>query len=123
MNKLTLNNEDEDKKTIAFTINKHIKERLKEVLIRSKNYNLKMKSDWVNEAILMLNGTPEYSAVVSSTEGNTEDFVLDKIYMNFAQRCYFSKMRNNVVQQYPDIRGPQGAIIRTAILNRIIHNL
>lgn len=123
MGRLTLSNGDEDKKIIAFTINKQVKEKLKAVLVRSKDYNLKRKSDWVNEAILMLKENPDYSSIVFSAGGNTEDFILDKIYMNFEQRCCFSEMRSDVVRQYPDIRGPQGAIIRAAILSRIMHKM
>ena len=64
MNKLKLNNNDEDKKIITFTINKEMKETLREVLIKSENYNLKKKTDWVNEAIVMLKENPDYKEMV-----------------------------------------------------------
>ena len=120
MNKLTLSNNNEDKKIITFTINKQIKIRLRETLINNENYNLKKKSDWVNEAILMLKKNPDYKEMVCNAEGNNEDFVFDKIYMTFNQRCLFAEMRNETVKTYPDIRGPQAAILRTAILSRLM---
>ena len=119
MNKLKLSDNNEDKKIITFTINKVIKKRLRETLINSKNYNLKKKSDWVNEAIIMLMENPDYKEIVRNAEGNNEDFVFDKIYMTFEQRCVFAEMRNEVVKAFPDIRGPQAAVIRAAILSRL----
>ena len=119
-NKLTLSDNNEDKKTITFTINKEIKERLREILIGDKNYNLKMKSNWINEAIAILKNNPDYKEMVCSAEGKNDDFVFDKFYMTFQQRCFFSEMRNEVVKAFPDIRGPQGAIIRAAVLSRIM---
>ncbi|KTC68411.1 hypothetical protein [Legionella bozemanae] len=120
MNKLKLNNNEDDKKIITFTINKEIKESLREILLNSEKYNLKKKTDWVNEAIIMLKENPDYKEMVLNAEGNSENFVFDKIYMTFKQRCFFSDMRNEVVKEYPDIRGPQTAIIRAAILSRIM---
>jgi len=64
MNKLILSNDDDDKKIITFTVNKAIKERLREVLVSSQHYNLKMKSDWINEAIVMLVENPDYKDMV-----------------------------------------------------------
>jgi len=120
MNKLKLNNNEDDKKIITFTINKEMKETLRETLINSQNYNLKKKTDWVNEAIVMLKENPDYKEMVLNAEGNSENFVFDKIYMTFKQRCFFADMRSEVVKEYPDIRGPQTAIIRTAILSRLM---
>ncbi|HCX3389990.1 TPA: hypothetical protein OZL89_001415 [Legionella pneumophila] len=120
MNKLKLNNNEDDKKIITFTINKEIKELLREILLNSEKYNLKKKTDWVNEAIIMLKENPDYKEMVLNAEGNSENFVFDKIYMTFKQRCFFSDMRNEVVKEYPDIRGPQTAIIRAAILSRMM---
>ena len=120
INKLALNNENEDKKIITFTINKGVKQSLKETLINSENYNLKKKSDWVNEAIQMLKINPDYKEMVCNAEGNSADFVFDKVYMTFSQRCLFAEIRNEVVRAYPDIRGPQAAIMRTAILSRLM---
>ncbi len=123
MNKLILNNNNEDKKIITFTINKEVKQRLKETLINAKNYNLKKKSDWINEAILMLQENSDYKVMVSNAEGNSENFVFDKIYMTFQQRCNFAEMRSEVVREHPDIKGPQGAIIRSAILCRLLRKM
>jgi len=123
MNKLKLNNNDEDKKIIPFTINKEIKEKLREVLVNSKDYHLKKKSEWVNEAIAMLKDNPDYKEMVCHAEGNSEDFVFDKIYMTFAQRCLFAEVRNETVRAFPDIRGPQAAVIRAAILSRLLRKL
>lgn len=123
MNKLVLNNKEDDKKIITFTIHNGIKERLKDVLVNSEKYNLKMKSDWVNEAIVMLKGNPDFREIVYNAEGNNENFLFDKIYMNFAQRCMFAEIRNEVVKSYPDIKGPQAAIIRAAILSRLTRKL
>jgi hypothetical protein len=120
MNKLKLSNNEEDKKIITFTLNKEMKEQIKEVLISSEKYNLKKKTDWVNEAIAMLKENQDYKEMVRNAEGTGENFVFDKIYMSFDQRCFFSDMRNEVVKAYPDIRGPQAAIIRAAILNRLM---
>ena len=120
MNRLALSNNDEDKKVITFTINKEIKKKLRETLINTENYNLKKKSAWVNEAIVMLKNNPDYKEMVCNAEGNNEDFVFDKIYMTFSQRCLFAEMRNGVVMTYPDIRGPQAAVIRAAILSRLM---
>jgi len=120
MNKLKLNDNNEDKKIITFTINKVIKERLRETLINSEKYNLKKKSEWVNESILMLKENPDYKVRVSNAEGNNEDFVFDKIYMTFSQRCIFAEIRNEVVKDFPDIRGPQAAVMRAAILSRLM---
>ncbi|HHY0177214.1 TPA: hypothetical protein ACVUIO_002838 [Legionella pneumophila] len=120
MNKLKLNNNEDDKKIITFTINKEMKEALREILINSENYNLKKKTDWVNEAIVMLKENPDYKEMVLNAEGNSENFVFDKIYMTFKQRCFFADMRSEVVKEYPDIRGPQTAIIRAAILSRLM---
>lgn len=120
MNKLTLNDNNEDKKIITFTINNEVKAKLRETLVHAENYNLKMKSDWVNEAILMLKKNPDHKELVCSAEGNNKDFVFDKIYMTFAQRCLFAEMRSDVVKTHPDIRGPQAAIIRAAILSRLL---
>jgi len=119
MNKLRLNNGNEDKKTITFTINKVLKEKLKTLLLHSEKYNLKKKSDWVNEAILMLQQNPDYREIVRNAEGNSKDFVFDKIYMSFTQRCAFAEIRNEVVKAFPDIRGPQAAVIRAAVLSRL----
>ena len=69
MNKLTTKNISDDKKIITFTINKELKDMLREVLVQSENYNLKKKSDWVNEAILMLKENSEYTEVVRMAEG------------------------------------------------------
>lgn len=123
MNKLKLGDNVEDKKIITFTINKSIKERLRETLLSSKEYNLKKKSEWVNEAILMLKENPDYKDRVSNAEGNSEDFIFDKIYMTFAQRCMFAEMRNEVVREFPDIIGPQAAVIRAAILSRLMRKI
>jgi hypothetical protein len=120
MNKLKLNNNEDDKKIITFTINKEMKETLRETLINSENYNLKKKTDWVNEAIVMLKENSDYKEMVLNAEGNSENFVFDKIYMTFKQRCFFADMRSEVVKEYPDIRGPQTAIIRAAILSRLM---
>lgn len=89
MNKLKLNNNEDDKKIITFTINKEIKESLREILLNSEKYNLKKKTDWVNEAIIMLKENPDYKEMVLNAEGNSENFVFDKIYMTFKQRCFF----------------------------------
>lgn len=123
MNKLILSDNNEDKKIITFTISKEIREKVKNILIDSQKYNLKMKSDWINEAIYMLKKNPDYKEMVCSAEGNNQSFVFDKIYMTFKQRCEFAEMRNDVVRQYPDIRGPQGAIIRAAILSRLVRRM
>ena len=123
MNKLILSNNNEDKKIITFTINKVMKDSLKEILTNSEKYNLKKKSDWVNEAIAMLKNNPDYKEMVRNAEGNSEDFVFDKVYMTFKQRCFFADMRNEVVKEFPDIRGPQAAIIRAAILSRFTRKL
>jgi hypothetical protein len=120
MNKLAMNNDQEDKKIISFTINKEIKLKLLETLTKSHKYNLKKKSDWSNEAIEMLIQNPYYKEmVVSNAEGNNEKFVFDKIHMTFKQRCLFAEIRNEVVKAYPDIKGPQTSIIRAAILSRL----
>ena len=105
MNKLKLNNNAEDKKIITFTINKEQKEALQEILVKSVKYNLKKKTDWINEAIVMLRENPDFKEIVLNAEGNSENFVFDKIYMTFKQRCFFADMRNEIVKQYPDIRG------------------
>ena len=120
MNKLILSNNNEDKKIITFTINKEIKIKLRETLVNNKNYNLKKKTEWVNEAILMLKKKPDYKEMVCNAEGNSKDFVFDKIYMTFKQRCIFAEMRSAIVKTFPDIRGPQAAILRTAILSRLM---
>ena len=123
MNKLVLNNNEDDKKIITFTINKEIKETIKKRLINSEKYNLKKKSDWINEAIVMLKANPDYKEMILNAEGNNIDFVFDKIYMTFKQRCFFADIRTSVVKEYPDIRGPQAAIVRAAILSRLTRNL
>jgi len=89
MNKLVLSNNNQDKKIITFTLNKGIKIQLREILSSSEKYNLKMKSDWINEAIEMLNESPDFKEMARNAEGNNEDFVFDKIYMTFKQRCFF----------------------------------
>lgn len=123
MNKLMLSNNNEDKKIITFTINKKIKSKLRETLINDKNYNLKKKSDWVNESILMLKNNDDYKDMVCNAEGNNDEFVFDKIYMTFSQRCLFAEMRNEIVRMHPDIRGPQAAILRAAILSRLMRKV
>ncbi|MBX3710209.1 MAG: hypothetical protein KF702_10785 [Gammaproteobacteria bacterium] len=119
-NSLKLSNNEKDKKIITFTLNKDMQESLREVLIHSEHYNLKMKSDWINEAIIMLRENPDYKEMVRNAEGKSGAFVFDKIYMTFDQRCFFSDMRNEVVKEFPDIQGPQAAIIRAAILSRLL---
>ena len=119
-NLLRLSNNEKDKKIITFTLNKEMQESLREVLIHSEHYNLKMKSDWTNEAIVMLRENPDYKEMVRNAEGKSGSFVFDKIYMTFDQRCFFSDMRNEVVKEFPDIQGPQAAIIRAAILSRLL---
>ena len=123
MNKLVLSNNNQDKKIITFTVNKEIKSQLREILSGSEKYNLKMKSDWINEAIAMLKESADFMEMARNAEGNNEDFVFDKVYMTFKQRCFFADMRNDVVKNYPDIKGPQGAIIRAAILRRLMRKL
>lgn len=120
LNSLKLSNDAKDKKIITFTLNKEMQESLREVLIQSEHYNLKKKSDWINEAIVMLRQNPDFKEMVRNAEGNSGDFVFDKIYMTFDQRCFFSDMRNDVVKEFPDIHGPQAAIIRAAILSRFM---
>jgi len=120
MNKLKLSDNHEDKKIITFTINKLVKTKLRETLLESKKYNLKKKSDWVNEAIIMLKENPDYKEAACNAEGKSDDFVFDKIYMTFKQRCFFAEIRSEVVKSFPDIRGPQAAIIRAAILSRLM---
>ncbi len=120
MNKLILSNNQEDKKIITFTINKQLKDTLRETLIQTEKYNLKKKSDWVNEAVVFLKQNPEYKEQICNAEGHNKDFVFDKIYMTFKQRCLFSEIRCEVVKAYPDLRGPQSAIIRAAILSRLM---
>lgn len=123
MNKLITNENKNEKRVITFTVNRELRERLKETLMASDRYSLKMKSDWINEAIVMLQENPNYKEMVLSAEGGTKDFVLDKVNMNFLQRCLFSQMRNDVVMAHPDIRGPQAAIIRAAIVGRLLRGL
>lgn len=120
LNSLKLSNDAKDKKIITFTLNKEMQESLRVVLIQSEHYNLKKKSDWINEAIVMLRDNPEFKGIVRNAEGNSGDFVFDKIYMTFEQRCFFSDMRNDVVKEFPDIQGPQAAIIRAAIMSRLM---
>ena len=120
MNSLILKDDDDDKKIITFTINKILKDKLKAVLLGSEKYNLKKKSEWVNEAIIMLKANPDYKEIVCNAEGHNKDFVFDKIYMTFKQRCFFAEIRNSVVMSYPAIKGPQGSIIRAAILSRML---
>lgn len=120
MNKLELSDNEEDKKNMTFTLNKEMKQQLREILVKSEKYNLKKKSEWVNEAIVMLRGNADYKEIVCNAEGNNKDFVFDKINMTFKQRCFFAEMRSEVVKAYSDIRGPQAAIIRAAILSRIM---
>ena len=99
-----------------------VKENLRNILSNSIQYNLKRKSDWINEAIVMLKDNPDYVEMVCHAEGRNNDFVFDKIYMTFYQRCYFAEMRNHVVKSQPDIKGPQGAIIRAAVLSRLMRD-
>lgn len=120
LNSLKLSNNAKDKKIITFTLNKEMQESLRDVLIQSEHYNLKKKSDWINEAIVMLRQNPDFKEIIRNAEGNSGDFVFDKIYMTFEQRCFFSDMRNDVVKEFPDIQGPQAAIIRAAILSRLM---
>lgn len=120
LNSLKLSNDAKDKKIITFTLNKEMQESLRGVLIQSEHYNLKKKSDWINEAIFMLRENPDFKGIVRNAEGNSGDFVFDKIYMTFDQRCFFSDMRNDVVKEFPDIQGPQAAIIRAAIMSRLM---
>jgi hypothetical protein len=120
LNSLKLSNDAKDKKIITFTLNKEMQESLKEVLTQSEHYNLKKKTEWINEAIVMLRQNPDFKEVVRNAEGNSGDFVFDKVYMTFEQRCFFSDMRNEVVKEFPDIQGPQAAIIRAAILSRLM---
>ena len=120
LNSLKLSNDAKDKKIITFTLNKEMQESLRNVLIQSEHYNLKKKTDWINEAIIMLRQNPDFKEMVRNAEGNSGDFVFDKIYMTFEQRCFFSDMRNDVVKEFPDIQGPQAAIIRAAILSRLM---
>lgn len=118
-NRLTLVNNAEDKKILTFTISKEIKEKLRDVLAHAENYNLKKKSNWVMEAIVKLRDNPDYKELALNAEGNNDEFVFDKIYMTFKERCFFAEMRHEVVRAYPEIRGPQGAIIRAAIVSRL----
>lgn len=123
MNKLILSNNDDDKKIITFTINKQLRQQLRDLLAGSEKYNLKKKSDWVNEAIIMLRENPEYKELVCNAEGNPNEGVFDKIYMTFKQRCFFAEIRSEVVRAYPDIKGPQGAIIRAALVSRLTRKM
>lgn len=123
MNKLVMHENKSDKRVITFTINKELREQIKEILTQSDKYSLKMKSDWINEAILMLKENPDFKEMVLNAEGSNKDFVLDKVNMTFSQRCLFSSIRKEVVVAHPDIRGPQAAIIRAAILSRLVRGL
>ena len=123
MNKLVMHDNKSDKRVITFTINKELREQIKEILTQSDKYSLKMKSDWINEAILMLKENPDFKEMVLNAEGSNKDFVLDKVNMTFSQRCLFSSIRTEVVVANPDIRGPQAAIIRAAILSRLVRGL
>lgn len=107
---------------MTFAISKEMKQRLSQVLIDSKHYNLKMKSDWINEAIVMLKENSDCIEMICNAEGKNDNFIIDKLYMTFYQRCRFAEMRTKVVKEYPDIKGPQAAIIRAAILNRMLLN-
>jgi hypothetical protein len=123
MNKLVLHEKNDDKRVITFMVNRELREQLTEILKTSEKYTLKKKSDWINESILMLQENPDYKEMVLNAEGSNKDFVLDKVKMTFSQRCLFSNLRKEVVVSHPDIRGPQGAIIRAAILSRIVRGL
>ena len=123
MNTLVQGNNKEDKKTITFTINMEMREQLKEILSQSDKYSLKKKSEWINEAIVMLKENPNYKEVVLHAEGSNGDFVLDKVNMTLSQRRIFSEIRTEVVRAHPDIRGPQAAIIRASILGRLLRGL
>ena len=123
MNTLVQRDNKEDKKTITFTINMEMREQLKEILSQSEKYSLKKKSEWINEAIVMLKENPNYKEVVLHAEGSNADFVLDKVNMTLSQRRIFSEIRTEVVRAHPDIRGPQAAIIRASILGRLLRGL
>ena len=119
MNKLSLVNNTDDNKHITFTISKGILSELKQILVSSENYNLKKKSIWINEAIMMLSQDPNYKEIIYNADQSTDDFVMDKINMTFQQRCSFALIRREVVKAYPDIEAPQSAIIRAAIFSRL----
>lgn len=123
MNKLVLHAKNEDKRVITFLVNKSLRDQLTEILRNSDKYTLKQKSEWINEAIVMLHENPSYKEMVLNAEGSNKEFVLDKVKMTFGQRCIFSTIRNEVVVAHPDIRGPQGAIIRAAIVSRMVRGL
>ena len=122
MNKLVVEGND-DKKIITFTISKEQKVKLKSTLITSEKYNLKKKSDWVNEAIGMLRDNPSHKELILNSEGRQPGYVFDKVYMTFEQRCFFADFRSEVVKANPDIKGPQGAIIRAAVFSRLFRNV
>ena len=123
VNKLVQYDNRDDKRVITFTINNEIREQLKEILIESEKYSLKKKSEWINEAIVLLKENPDYKEIVLNAEGSNSDFVLDKVNMTFSQRCFFSEIRTEVVRAHPDIRGPQAAILRASILSRLMRGL
>lgn len=123
MNRLAQYDNSNDKRTITFTVNAELRERLKKTLSESEKYSLKKKSEWINEAIVMLKENPDYIEHVLHADGGNENFVLDKVNMTFSQRCLFSEIRTEVVRAYPDIRGPQAAIIRASILSRLTRGL
>lgn len=110
---------DSNKKVITFTMSRNLQNKLHEALIKSTKYNLKKKSEWVYEAIEMLIENPDYKDFVFNSQGAGNDYVHDRVRLNFDQRCIFSDIRNEVVREYPHIRGPQGSLLRAAILSRL----
>lgn len=123
MNKLAQFDNTNEKRTITFTIHADLRKQVKRALLESEKYSLKKKSEWINEAIVMLKENPDYIEVVLHADERHENSVLDKVNMTFSERCLFSEIRTEVVRTYPDIRGPQAAIIRASILSRLTRGL
>ena len=82
-------------------------------------YNLKKKSLWVNEALESLKEDINMKEIVLNADDGSPEYIVDKIKMNFNERCLLAEIRTEIVREYPDISAPQSAIIRAAIFNRL----
>ncbi len=119
MNKLTIKNKILDKKDVTYTIDPDLLRRLKKVLVEKEGYNLKKKSLWVNEAILILQKDKNYKEIVINADTSNPNDVVDKIKMELKERCTLADIRTEVIKEYPNINAPQSAIIRASIFNRL----
>jgi hypothetical protein len=105
---------------ISFVLPQAMQQDLKETMIR-EGYDLKGKSRWVSEAVDSLLTMETYADLVKI---NDEMSGFEKLESVVVAREMKQQLDDAVIQirtKYPAIEGVQSRILRTAIVQRLLH--